>query len=299
MQTPLTILQKVVTKCPLVPVDLLQVTLRTLVGAQKRFTRTSDGFAYFEPGSVLQHIGDYTGNDKGQTEPVLFLSCPSLELMSATSRSKISGTYRAESLLQSLYRYDVGQRREGRQVIQKCDTASHSADILHIDQTWFLLIGSSILITVNKHPAERLQRGRLALDCNLGSPVSLMTIRLLYDGRKEQNIVLESICGYDNMRKRLVAAAVGTSDCADEYEILDEKGEPFTPYQWLELRSTKASHIRISLRLERSEAKDLTMSALMGPVSRETTLVQASPKSPTKSGTFDAQQSSTGTNKHF
>ena len=230
----------------------METTLLTLRSAKDKFSQNHEGKLYFESGSVLRQTGVFNDRkDPDQTEPVIFLSSPHLTLEPFTRRPKNGQRFYAHTLLQSLYRYDAGEERERRQVVQKTYGGTGCNEILHVNQTWFLMIGSNILVTVSKESAERMKAGSLASDRGLKEDGDPITMRLIDEGNRRFNVILDPDASYADLLRHSVLVATGDPSQAHEYYITDLKGELFTPARWIQLMSSAKPEVQTFVLVHR------------------------------------------------
>ncbi|KEY68615.1 hypothetical protein S7711_05795 [Stachybotrys chartarum IBT 7711] len=237
------VLQRLVLNCHYIPNDLLSVALTALDEVETRFARTSEHGSYIEPGSIVRFVGKYLGGKPRshgkptETEPVIFLSSPHLQIQKAATRSGTDEGYGARTLLQSLYGYDVGGDRESTQVIKK---SGISKQLLHVSQLWCLLIGSSILITFSDQSAQTIRGDTVSVDDrSWGSEPITLHIFDMYG--RTYNTVVDPDYTYVDLLRHAVALVQGDASDALAYELLCTDNEVLTPPKWLELLQSPSS----------------------------------------------------------
>ncbi len=122
--------------------DLRSVALSLLKNGLPDLQRRLESGKYVEPGSVLRYVGNYAHDPLMETEPVIFLSAPYLQLKERSREPRGPDDFECMTLVQSMYGHDVGDERESNQVARRMSKFP-SKSILHVPQMWCLLIGSS------------------------------------------------------------------------------------------------------------------------------------------------------------
>lgn len=233
------------------------MALTALDEVETRFARTSEHGSYIEPGAILRFVGKYLGGKPRshgkptETEPVIFLSSPHLQLQKAATRSATDDGYGPRTLLQSLYGYDVGGDRESSQVIKK---SGISKQLLHVSQLWCLLIGSSILITFSDQSAQTIRGDTVSVDDrSWGSEPITLHIFDMYG--RTYNTVVDPAYTYVDLLRHAVALVQGDASDALAYELLCTDNEVLTPPKWLELLQSPSSQ-PLLLSLQRGMIDD-------------------------------------------
>jgi len=120
----------------------MQVALSLLKDGCQPLQRQLETGRTLEAGAVLRYTGVYAGDAMKETEPVTFVSVPYMTL-GDKRRSERPEDFQSLTLLQSLYGYDVGDEREGNQVIQKTKRA-FAKKTVYVPQLWCLMIGQGM-----------------------------------------------------------------------------------------------------------------------------------------------------------
>ncbi|CAM1505780.1 Fc.00g114170.m01.CDS01 [Cosmosporella sp. VM-42] len=241
------VIQRLVWNCPFIAYDLRSVAMTLLEEVQKRFTGKSDRGVYMEPGSVLRSTGRYTDTDipveETETDSVIFLACPYLALGedSKVDVYEPETNYQAQTLLQSLYGYDVGRERELSQVAAKMSADTPKTDLLHVCQTWCLLIGPDILITMSGQSAQHLRGESVVIDSSGSVRAEPLMMKTISPKGQHCHVVVELGCNYVDFLNHVVARAGDTEDDPSDFELLSLDLQVLTPSKWLEILSSTNS----------------------------------------------------------
>ena len=235
----------------------MRVALESLKRLRTTFTTTSDGQMHYELGFSMRHVGKFHKFDtdaSSYTSPVIFASCPALTLeASGTSLAGGQGmdSITAQGLLGSLYGYDVDREREKEQIVQKVLEKGVENRVFHVRQTWLMLIGHQVLITMSDRGLNEMLSDSIVLgngSSKLGKLEDYIIVRLLDHRKKAYNISLGRSSEYTEFFQQAVLLATGTPDAADDFKLLKESGDPFTESDWKGLlTSSCAEHLTVQL----------------------------------------------------
>ncbi|KFH40409.1 hypothetical protein ACRE_089280 [Hapsidospora chrysogenum ATCC 11550] len=218
-------LEQLVLNCPFLTEALRTVAIEAIDKVREKFSGVSDCGPFLEPGSILRFLGRYNDRssddpDSDETEAVLFLSAPFLNLQPNATGEPSQDEYRPRTLLQFLYGYDIGGLRENGQVVQKLGAAKSKKDMLHVSQIWCFLIGSKILITVSDKSASEIQ-GK-----------SIVTAALI-----------ERDYNYADFLRYAVSLVADQEADASDYELFDWKAQMLTPKRWIQILGSPDSQL--------------------------------------------------------
>jgi hypothetical protein len=98
---------------------------------------------------VFRYDGKYTNDPVRPDESVIFFALPYVVLKHPNKHGHLAeSVLSARTLLQYLYNYDIGDKRDTHQIISR--TKKKSGEILYISQLWCMLIGEGIVSTTSK-----------------------------------------------------------------------------------------------------------------------------------------------------
>lgn len=157
------------------------------------------------------------------------------------------------TLLQSLYGYDVGGERENEQVVQRSGVAKSKKEMLHINQLWCLLIGSSVLITISDKPAAEIKGSTIVTDSRTSGNREPLLIRLTDKKDRQYHVVIERDYNYADFLKYAVTLVAG--NCADpsDYELFDQSQQMLRPIQWVQILGSSDSQLHTFSVLKRND----------------------------------------------
>lgn len=213
---------------------------------QDKFSGVSECGAFLELGSILRVVGEYSNADNPEinaTEPVLFLSCPFLTLQTNANRGAPREEYRPRTLLESLYGYDVGSERESVQVVQKLGASKSSKDMLHIDQLWCLLVGSSVLITISNKSAAEIRGNSIVTDSRTSGNREPLLIRLTDMRDRKFHVVIERDYNYADFLTYAVALVAGQDADPSGYELFGKNQQMLRPAKWVQILGSSDSQV--------------------------------------------------------
>lgn len=243
----------------------MRVALESLKRLRSTFTTTSDGQMHYELGCSMRHIGKFHKFDTDAsscTSPVIFASCPALTLeASGTSRAGEQGvsSITAQGLLGSLYGYDVDREREKEQIVQKVLEKGAENRVFHVRQTWLMLIGHQVLITMSDRSLNEMLSDSIMLgngSRKLSKLEDYVIVRLLDHRKKAYSISLGRSSDYTAFLQQAVLLATGTADAADDFKLLKESGDPFLESDWRGLlTSSRAEPLTVQLAPRATEVE--------------------------------------------
>lgn len=135
------------------------------------------------PGAVLRYVGKYlrhAGNKEHslESETAYFLSSPHMDFRQSAAKTGSKEGYGPRSLLQYLYGYDLDDGTT-KQIVRKM-AGGKINEHLHVNQVWYLLIGSDVLVTMSDMTRPELQGNGIAVDIRPVFDRGLLSI-CLYD----------------------------------------------------------------------------------------------------------------------
>ncbi|RFN45024.1 mg2+ transporter [Fusarium flagelliforme] len=242
--------QDLVTHCPYLSTKLKSVALAVLREVDRQRSITSESKSQVESGTIVRYVGHtskslrlYEGEPTRDTQPVIFISTPSLAIPSRNPLTSLVHNRSAKTLLESLYGYEAGSVRQppfGAPRLR--DQGDKTARTLQVPETWFLLIGSDILISLSELSSQELGSGNITVDRRLsGSTPGIYTVRVVDNARMcKYHVVIERDCNY--VRKNFIKHAAGLAQdhdkSADEYTLTDDQQRPVGPSAWLDLMTS-------------------------------------------------------------
>ncbi|KAH6967634.1 hypothetical protein BKA56DRAFT_678796 [Ilyonectria sp. MPI-CAGE-AT-0026] len=111
---------------------------------------------------------------------------------------------------------------------------------LRVPQTWFLTIGSAVIISFSELSSKEMACNNIQLDRMApGSTPGIYTIRVVDNASMcRYHIVIDRDCNYVNFLKRATALARSGEAHLNTYELFDEQGGLVDPRTWLSLLSS-------------------------------------------------------------
>ncbi|KAH6957243.1 hypothetical protein DER45DRAFT_306964 [Fusarium avenaceum] len=238
-------LENLVTNCPYISRKLKLVALAVLLEVDHQCSMKSESRPQIESGTVVRYIGHtssnsrlYQGDPANDTEPVVFLSTPSLVVPGRYSATPSGRNRYAKTLLEFLYGYEAGSVRQplfGAPQLQ--ERGESSARTLQVPETWFLLIGPDILISSSELSWQEMVCNNITVDQKaLGSASGIYTIRVVNNARMcKYHIVIERDCSFADFVKHAAGLEKESESSADMYNLIDEQQRLIGPHLWLDL----------------------------------------------------------------
>lgn len=222
----------------------MRVALEALREIGRKFSESHDGPLGPETGTATRHVGrfhNFRSQSSNRTSPVVFISCPflTLEAPSATTAEENNAAEKTpRTLLNTLYGYDADDESEKQQIVQKLRLEESKGRKLHVRQTWILLIGHQVLITVSNHTMEAMLGQSLVLGNGTSEGEHTIMTRLRDYRGNAHNIVLDRSSTYEEFLERSVALAGSTADQVQDFEFVDDNSNPFDKADWKKLMIT-------------------------------------------------------------
>ncbi|CAH0041888.1 unnamed protein product [Clonostachys rhizophaga] len=230
-----------VLNCPHISNELTAVAVTLLDDVEKRHSKMSESGAYIEPGTVLRCVGKYlrhAGNKEQslECETAYFLSSPHIDFRQSAAKTGPNEGYGPRSLLQYLYGYDLDDGTT-KQIVQKM-AGGEINEHLHVNQVWYLLIGSDVLVTMSDMTRPELQGNGIAVDIRPVFDKGLLSICLYDEASRRYNSVVDLDYTYVDLLQHCVSLVRGSTYDAFDYELLNPDDGVLTPGEWLRLVSS-------------------------------------------------------------
>ncbi|KAF4966906.1 hypothetical protein FSARC_5470 [Fusarium sarcochroum] len=235
-------LVSLVVDCPYVSQNLKSVALKVLLEVNRQCSMPSESEPHIESGVVIKYIGRtgsnpgwYAMNPTKDTEPVVFLSTPSLAV---PEKSPTGQNHHSKTLLEFLYGYEAGSIRQQPFGAPRLKERGRSmARTLHVPETWFLSIGPDIVITVSELTSQEMTCNNVIVDQKvLGSGPGIFTVRVVDSARMcKYHIVIERDCNYANFLKHAIGLAQSGESTSHMYVLIDEQQRLVEPEAWIAL----------------------------------------------------------------
>ncbi|KAH7185125.1 uncharacterized protein B0J16DRAFT_398823 [Fusarium flagelliforme] len=237
----LKLLQGLVVDCPFIPIKLKPVALRVLLDGKEQLSDIPTSVIH--TGTVIKHVGyniDKQSRVVETTEPVIFLSTPSLTLPENPAKDKWNLVSSSRTLLQFLYgsgfRTD-SERNVGDPALQRPE--SDLVNALNVPETGILMIGSETLISFSTESWTTLVSSNTRFSWHVQSFKSCEAdpyeVKVLKTTQSlESTLSIEKTCDYETFLKKAKFAldiGVGLEKyvLVDEHRILVDK-ETWTEY---------------------------------------------------------------------
>ncbi|KAK5987540.1 hypothetical protein PT974_11672 [Cladobotryum mycophilum] len=253
----LKVLDKLVRNCPLIDDNLREVAVKLVATVGERFVRDSENGTYIEPGSVLrsigthsQHHGSRASSRHQQTDPVVFVASPYMAMKSLESHTASEdGEHHPQTLLQSLYGFDVVTNRDKHQVIRKMSACGQRDDVLYVNQMWCLLIGSNILITMSDQLPDDLLGGVVEKRTSgLEQPI---IVRIIDQANRIHRILVPSDTSWVDFFRYTMVMVQGKVDNALNFELIDQEDGILTGEKWIEFMKSKMPRLHVFRLIEK------------------------------------------------
>ncbi|CAG9989389.1 unnamed protein product [Clonostachys byssicola] len=230
-----------VLNCPHISNELTAVAVTLLDDVERRHSKMSESGAYIEPGTVLRCVGKYmkhAGNKEQslECETAYFLSSPHIDFRQPAAKTGPKEGYGPRSLLQYLYGYDLDDGTT-KQIVQKM-AGGKTKEHLHVNQVWYLLIGSDVLVTMSDMTRPELQGNGIAVDIRPVFDRGLISICLYDEASRRYNSVVDLDYTYVDLLQHCVSLVRGSTYDAFDYELLNPDDGVLTPGEWLRLVSS-------------------------------------------------------------
>ncbi|RFU74984.1 mg2+ transporter [Trichoderma arundinaceum] len=237
----LTALDKLVMDCPFIGDDLRTVAITLLETIQRKSYRDSENGPYIEPGFVLRATGHnpelnrLLPRSKRVTHPAVFVASPYLSLKSLKTQQSVGNDneFHARTLLQSLYGFDIFSNRDKQQVVRKISSHGESSEVLHVDQTWCLLLGSDVLITMSNKTMNDVGGGIIERSASL--PERPIALKMFDANNCLHHIVLPENTSWVDFFRKIVVLSEGKVSDAMDYDLVDENKDVITGEKWMNL----------------------------------------------------------------
>ncbi|CAG7560904.1 unnamed protein product [Fusarium equiseti] len=209
LQVLMTTRKRLVVDCPFIPDKLKPVALGVLLDAKEQLPDISTSVIH--TGTVIKHVGysiDKRISVVNTTEPVIFLSTPSLTVPEKAAKDKQTLGSSSRTLLQFLYGSGFSidsERNVGVPTLQR--PQSDLVNALKVPETGFLVIGSEILISFCKGSWKTLVSSNIRFLWHIQSikntenaPYEVKVLKTTQT--LESTITIVKTCGYETFLKK-------------------------------------------------------------------------------------------------
>ncbi|KAF5493074.1 hypothetical protein CGCF413_v009996 [Colletotrichum fructicola] len=240
------VLEKFITSCPFISPELQQVANKLLSDIGRNLTTTTDRGHRVEAGTIIRYLGilPHVANTKrGETEPVIFASCPHLVLEGNKPFSDGDGQA-PQTLLHHLYGHGSESSLASDQVVQKLSIASPK-EVINVNQLWCLLIGSGCLITYSPKAASELQEGLIHQVSSKPPQQGFLKMIFIHDNNERVSTEVGQDWTYVDLMQHAVSLIKQTRWAAGDFHLEDAQGERLYAKSWLELATSGSTDLGI------------------------------------------------------